>query len=116
MTAVHSSGYLPNLAARSLARGTSDSIGILLTASLTHGMGITFSTLAERIRSRGKQVILETADENSSSSIRRALINLRGYRVASIIVLARRGIILHQLADELHADEPMVVVMDTRSP
>nr|WP_268878185.1 LacI family DNA-binding transcriptional regulator [Cutibacterium modestum] len=116
MAAVHSSGYLPNLAARSLARGTSDSIGILLTASLTHGIGITFSTLAERIRSRGKQVILETADENSSSSIRRALINLRGYRVASIIVLARRGIILHQLADELHADEPMVVVMDTRSP
>ena len=98
MAGVEALGYEPNLAARSLASGSSGAIGVLLTAGLSHGMAETFAALARAVRERGGNLVLATADDAQPPSVRHALAHLRGYRVSATIVLAQRADVLAVIA------------------
>ena len=100
LAAVQALGYEPNLAARSLASGSSGAVGILLTAGLSHGMASTFSAIARAVRERGGTFALATADGNDSESVRQALAHLHGYRVAATVVLAQRADVLAVLSSQ----------------
>ena len=87
LAAVRALGYEPNLAARSLASGSSGAVGILLTAGLSHGMASIFSAIARAVRERGGTFVLATADGSDSESVRQALAHLHGYRVADVLAV-----------------------------
>lgn len=110
MAAVEALGYEPNLAARSLASGSSGAVGILLTAGLTHGMATTFAALARATRERGHDFVLATADGADATSVNTALAHLRGYRVDSIVVLAQRPSVLAVLAAQRHRGNVVAVI------
>lgn len=110
MAAVEALGYEPNLAARSLAAGTSSATGILLTAGLDHGMAATFAALARAVREQGQDFVLATADGASPDSVNAALVHLRGYGVSSTIVLAQRSDVLAVLATQRNPG-PVVAVI-----
>ncbi|WP_196717652.1 LacI family DNA-binding transcriptional regulator [Actinomyces trachealis] len=100
LNAVKVLGYEPNLAARSLASGSSGAVGILLTTDLSHGMTATFAALARAVREQGGQFVLATADSARRSSINAALAHLRGYRVKATVVLTQRSNVLPVLASQ----------------
>ncbi|WP_103064194.1 LacI family DNA-binding transcriptional regulator [Actinomyces qiguomingii] len=110
MAAVTALGYEPNLAARSLASGSSGAVGILLAASLSHGMSEVFAALARAVREHGSEFILATADGTDPASVTAALAHLRGYRVDSIVVLAQRADVLAVLSTQRDQDRIIVVI------
>ncbi len=110
LSAISALGYEPNLAARSLASGSSGAIGILLTAELSHGMASTFSALARAVREQGEDFVLATADGADHASVNSALAHLRGYRVEATVVLTQRANVLAVLASQLRPG-PVVTVL-----
>ena len=110
LAAVQALGYEPNLAARSLASGSSGAVGILLTAGLSHGMASIFSAIARAVRERGDTFVLATAEGSDSESVRQALAHLHGHRVATIVVLAQRADVLTILSSQRHRG-PVVAII-----
>ena len=101
--AIERLGYRPNLAARSLAAGRSRTVGVLLMSQLSHGTAATFAAIADSARQKGYQLVVASAQDDSSGSVLKALDDLAGYRVAASIILARRMTAL----DELGSSTPV---------
>lgn len=95
--AIERLGYRPNLAARSLAAGRSRTVGVLLMSQLSHGTAATFAAIADSARQEGYQLVVASAQDDSSGSVLKALDDLAGYRVAASIILARRMTALDEL-------------------
>jgi len=109
LAAVEALGYRPNLAARSLAAGSSKTVGVLLLTTVGHGSAAAFAEIVESARQSGYHLVLTTAESSSRESLRRAMDEMEGHRVSAVIVLARRADVVKELAS-LSSTMPRVLL------
>lgn len=98
LAAVRALEYQPNLAARSLAAGGSDSVGVVIAVRLYHGVAATFDEVARSIGESGGDLIVASADPSDPRSVAIALQHLQGHSVPVIILISQESNVPMELA------------------
>lgn len=109
LTAIRELGYRPNRAARALATGRSDTLGIIAQGSTLYGPASMQTAFGQAATEAGFAVTVASLRELDGRSISRAVDNLLAQRVAGIAVLtpvATPDLALAEVAPDL----PLVLI------
>ncbi|WP_020661539.1 LacI family DNA-binding transcriptional regulator [Amycolatopsis benzoatilytica] len=109
LAAVDQLGYQPNSAARTLATGRSNTLGVVALESNLYGPASTLYGIEHAAREEGYGITISSVSRPRRSSIAEAVDNLRRQAVGGIVVIAPHvsaGAALRQAP----ADVPMVAV------
>lgn len=88
LAAVQELGYRPNRAARALATGRADTVGVIAQGSTLYGPASTQAAFGQAAADAGFAVSVASLREFDAAAISRAVDNLLAQRVAGIAVLA----------------------------
>jgi DNA-binding LacI/PurR family transcriptional regulator len=102
-------GYRPNRAARVLATGRSQVIGVVSRSSTLYGPAATLAALAEAALEHGFTVNVESVRTLDRQSISEAIGRLLGQRVAGLVVIAPVES-ANDALDDLSEDIPLVSI------
>ena len=85
-SAAESLGYRPNLLARSLIKGKSDIVGIVIGSSLNAFFAAALDELSQRLSKEGKHILMFTAKEGVNADAQ--VEDLLKYRVDALLMMA----------------------------
>lgn len=116
LDAIEKLGYRRNLAARSLATGRSQAIGVLAPDSSNYGPTQTLYAVVQAIQAAGYNPLVTTTDE-SPEMVELALEFLIGRSVEALVVMAPVAPVL-EVVDATHLDVPTAYLLtgDERAP
>ncbi len=109
MTAIRELGYRPNRAARALATGRSDTVGIIAQGSTLYGPASMQTAFGQAAADAGFAVTVASVRELDGDSISRAVDSLLAQRVAGIAILAPVATPDLTLAS-IAQDQPVVLI------
>ena len=111
LAAIEELGYQPNLAAKALATGRTNTIGVLSYDSTLYGPTAMLHSIQVAARDAGYQVVLNSVDDLSNSEISVGIATLSRANVDGIIVIAPRS----SAADSKVAVETRVPIVFTET-
>lgn len=99
LTAMRDLGYRPNVAARALATGRFDSIGVVTSSLGSHGNAATVDAINEAAAARGCSLTLMRAGDARAEDVEQAIDRLAHLGVDGIVVLAEQRLLGGRLPD-----------------
>lgn len=111
LTAIEELGYQPNLAAKALATGKTNTIGVLSYDSTLYGPTAMLHSIQMAAREAGYQVVLNSVENLSNSAITEGISGLAKVNVDGVIVIAPRS----SIADSTIEVETRVPIMFTET-
>lgn len=111
LAAIEELGYQPNLAAKALATGKTNTIGVLSYDSTLYGPTAMLHSIQVAARDAGYQVVLNSVENLSNSAITEGIAALSKVNVDGVIVIAPRSAV----ADSAVQVETRVPIMFTET-
>ncbi|WP_194903927.1 LacI family DNA-binding transcriptional regulator [Catenulispora rubra] len=109
MAAIQDLGYRPNLAARALATGSSQTVGVVVLNGTLHGPSSMLYAIEEAAQFAGYGVTVASVRGFDRTLLRRAIARLADQAVDGVIVVAPLASVRDAL-EELPQDTPSVIV------